>query len=64
MHLKRRYRWPQNVFALDALKEFKWQRRLEEKSSFQCIVYKTNKKNIMKYQLNTNVSDWICLKFN
>ena len=44
MHLKRRYRWPQNVFALDALKEFKWQRRLAEKSSFQCIVYKTKNK--------------------
>ena len=51
MHLKRRYRWPQNVFSLDALKEFKWQRRLAEKSSFQCIVYKTEQKKY--YEIST-----------
>ena len=42
MHLKRRNSWPPDVSALDALKDYTWQRLLAEKSRFRCIVYKTN----------------------
>ena len=41
MHLKRRNSWPPDVFALDALNAYTWQRHLTEKRRFKRIVYKT-----------------------
>ena len=46
MHLKRRNNWPPGVSALDALKDYTWQRHLAEKTSLKvnCI---SNKKQIL-----------------
>ena len=39
--MQRRYSWPPDVSALDALYDYTWQRHLGEKSCDKCIVYET-----------------------